>query len=397
MKRTSYIILAGLLVVVAVTYFITSPTDTEEVTFQAPDIQLTLDPAKIIKIEVNRAGRFMRLERIVGVWRVTVPVNYIADDEAINQLIDGMAKFRLLGLVSTNPEKQNVFQVNEQGTTLIMTDEEGKTISLVVGKSAPNPKQSYVRPMTAGSVYIAQGLLPEHVNRDLRDWRQRTIYRTDVENVQVVTIKSGGEKFALKRRDNRWVAEGKTVPTKIMKEAIAELTYVRAEDFIDTALIITNAPKFQVEVMGDGLVRMDFYSQPGGRDILKTSGSSSLFVVSRNLSQKVQSIVDELTRPPEVTEAPSMPPEPKPTTAQPATQTQAAKETRPTMTTTQPFAGSIEESGVLTIHTVKRGETLASIAQQYNVTVDQIKKWNLLEKPTVPPGSELYVFVKKKK
>jgi LysM repeat protein len=58
-------------------------------------------------------------------------------------------------------------------------------------------------------------------------------------------------------------------------------------------------------------------------------------------------------------------------------------------------ASSADDEGELTIHTVKKGETMTTIAKKYNVTVDQIIKWNQLKSISVRPGMELYVFVKK--
>jgi LysM repeat protein len=55
-----------------------------------------------------------------------------------------------------------------------------------------------------------------------------------------------------------------------------------------------------------------------------------------------------------------------------------------------------DEDGDLTVHTVKRGETMQTIAKKYNVTVEQILKWNLLKSINVKPGQELYVYIKKK-
>lgn len=53
------------------------------------------------------------------------------------------------------------------------------------------------------------------------------------------------------------------------------------------------------------------------------------------------------------------------------------------------------------IHTVKSGETLASIAKQWNVTVIQIKEWNELSSKLtgtskLTPGTELIIYIEKK-
>jgi len=57
---------------------------------------------------------------------------------------------------------------------------------------------------------------------------------------------------------------------------------------------------------------------------------------------------------------------------------------------------TLEETGELTIHTVKSGETIEAISWQYKVTVRQIVKWNGLPSPKVKPKQELYIFHRKR-
>jgi membrane-bound lytic murein transglycosylase D len=50
-----------------------------------------------------------------------------------------------------------------------------------------------------------------------------------------------------------------------------------------------------------------------------------------------------------------------------------------------------ETSGSIT-HTVKRGESLGSIAKKYHVLVSSIKKWNKLKGDVVHPGQRLVIY-----
>lgn len=45
-----------------------------------------------------------------------------------------------------------------------------------------------------------------------------------------------------------------------------------------------------------------------------------------------------------------------------------------------------------TVHTVKRGETLASIARKYHVSVSNLKKWNGLRKDSIRVGQRLTIY-----
>jgi LysM repeat protein len=44
------------------------------------------------------------------------------------------------------------------------------------------------------------------------------------------------------------------------------------------------------------------------------------------------------------------------------------------------------------VHTVKKGESLGSIAKKYHVSAANIKKWNGLKSDTIVPGRKLVIY-----
>ena len=407
MKRSTYILLGALVIMMAVVYLIKRPTAVEESTFAVPDIQVSLNSSTVVKIEIERNKKYLRLERIRNIWKITDPVNYEVDDEAIKQILEGMSHFKITGLVSSNPEKQKVFQVNEEGTTVTFSTPDGKSTALVIGKTDASTGQTYVRPTSSTSVYIAQGLAAPMVNREMRDWRQRTIYRADPSTIQLLSITSESEKYSLRRRGSKWISSERVVPSALVNSALSKLTYLRADDFVDTALIIESRPKLHVEMMGKGLLRMDVYPVRTtlSQYYLKSSASPNIFVVNRSISQEIEKIAEYLAAPPpEVATQPTPTPVEKETrVSPPPTQGQISQPTlqqQITQQITQPpptqSAGSLENEGELIVYVVRKGDTMQSIAKNYNVTGEQIKKWNILTKETVTPGQELYIFIKSK-
>lgn len=55
-------------------------------------------------------------------------------------------------------------------------------------------------------------------------------------------------------------------------------------------------------------------------------------------------------------------------------------------------AKPVERSTTQTVHTVKSGETLVKIAQQYKCTVNDLKRWNNLQSTTIKVGQKLKVY-----
>lgn len=52
----------------------------------------------------------------------------------------------------------------------------------------------------------------------------------------------------------------------------------------------------------------------------------------------------------------------------------------------------VKEVSNRTVHTVKKGETLASIAKKYHISVSNLKKWNNLKKDVINVGQKLTIY-----
>ena len=289
----------------------------------------------------------------------------------------------------------------------LVTYDDGKTMSLIVGKSGPTPNQAYVRPSSMNAVYLARGLTSSSVNRDLRDWRQRTIYHIDPNLIKLFKIQSDTQKFLMQKKGKQWYANNKAIARRNVKPALEALSYIRADDFIDTPLIINKPPEVHVEVIAPELLALDIYStgETHSGHFLKTSLSSSIFVVSDTMVERLKMLAQELmtpvTTPSEDTAAvafilPTFYPSAKDTELTPT-----ARQVLSSLSTLQslqlaPTKSTDENEGELVIHTVERGQRLADIARKYRVTVEDVRKWNLLKNDNLSPGMELYIFVKKK-
>ncbi len=419
MKRSSYFFLILIVIVLGIGYWVIKPTETQEFTYEKPDIQVSFDIAKVTKIEIEKNKEYIRFEKIKDRWKIIDPINAYADDEAMFRLMEGLAKFKLVGIASSNPQKQAMYEVDDKGINVTVTSEGGAPTALIVGKVGATSGQAYIRPVSSGSVYLAQGLVPSLVGRSINEWRQRTVVRMEPRMMKMITVRSYGGKTVYKRDDKKWVSGGAVVPARLMKPAVDQLSNLRAEGFVDTVAFLSTSVALHVELMADELIRLDFYQNPnaGNQYLLKSSTDQKLFAVNKSAVSDILKLAGGAE--PELTEDQYVEAEPtasgtgeladdsyKPSASEqnsdisPEAQKvlqSILKQSRGTATTSQeglPNATGIEDKGELTVYTVKKGETVASIAQKYNVTSEQLMKWNIL-KPgdALKPGMEVYVYV----
>jgi hypothetical protein len=412
MKRISVVVLGLVLIGMAVLYFLQGSGDLEDVTFVAPTGDLTLDAARIVRVDITRPASFVRLERVRGAWKLTEPVFATPDQDGIRALELALRQFRLLGMASTNPARQRLLAVDEQGTSVTFVNDDGRSINLIVGKAAPNGGSAFIRLPQSDTVYLASGLLPSVLNRDAADWRQRMLFRTSPDSISGLRIAAGRRQFDIQRRGEEWASAEKTIPDAILSPALQELSRIRAEAFVDTPMVLQDRPVYEIDLSGARPLRIELYPLANGDStyLLKTSLGTGLVVVRPELALAVAGVVQYLTPPPPpivrrepaparavVTSpaagAPAISAGTPPATSAPAV---APAPRRTTRRGGEQVQRTIEDEGDLTVHTVRRGESMQSLCRRYDVTPDQVKRWNGLQSEAIVPGMELYVFVRKK-
>ena len=455
MNRSTILLLALLLILGAIVLFLLPSDKEREISDAAPGVALQIDSASVVKLEIQHAPKLILLENIGGKWMVTAPARYQADPSAVTRLIGGLSRFKVGSLISSNPEKQHLFQVDTGGTHIIVTERSGKTTNLIIGKMGPSFSEVYVRQPASQDVYLGEGIDSWSVNKDLKEWRDKTIFTQPAEAIRALTLAADGKQHEFHRDSSGWKSGEKIVETKEINPLLNTLANLRADDFVDTATKFQSQP-VTISVQGAENVSLSLYPvlPDSSKYIVQTSASSQLYTVSKYTAQQLLSPIGlggtgkaasappvvmkqpekkpevkkateqappVVAKSPEKTPAPSVipkkesvPPPPvvetkppkkspekhtsTPITSKQKTATPAEEQAPPPVTpktSTTKSAASADDEGELTVHTVKRGETMQSIARTYGVTVEQILKWNLLKSIAVKPGQELYVYVRK--
>jgi LysM repeat protein len=361
-------------------------------------------------------------------------------------------KFRVGSLISSNPEKQTVFQVDTSGTKLTVTERGGKSTSVIVGKMGPSFSEVYFRLPASKDVYLGEGLDTWMINKEARDWRDKTILIAPSETIRDLTYSVGNKLYEFHRDSTVWKAGGKAVDVSVINPALTSLSNLHADDFVDAPASIQSHPA-TVKVHASDDVTLTFIPvlPDSSKYYVQKSSSNQTFLVSKWTAQQIlkpveqhavsskpveavaeipkeeppsTSIAPQVTPKKEVAkkiESPVASPKKEPKTKpveraalqkkepvgkaneetltgnqdKPAAVKEPVKNPKVTKPTTTQSASSADDEGDLTVHTVVRGETMRTIAQKYNVSVEQILKWNLLKTIAVRPGQELYIYVRK--
>ncbi len=291
-------LLVGLIVVLAVGVYLVLPSGKErESSFKPSELNLALDSASIVKIEVQRPGKSVILENVGGKWMITSPVHYGADGQAVAQVIGGVRRLKVGSLVSSNPDKQRLFQVDSTGSKLTLTDRSGKSTSLIVGKIGPSYSEVYLRLADSKDVYLGEGLNSVVIKQELKDWRDKTIFTTNSDSIKRIAIAHRTKNFVLERDSAIWKLGKDTVATNVMTSALSVISNLHADDFVDTLYTPTTKPTV-LRVQTKEEVTLNFYPQPpdSTKYFVQTSHSSQNFVLNKWTFQELLKPVERFLK-----------------------------------------------------------------------------------------------------
>jgi LysM repeat protein len=459
MNKSTIVLVSLLLVLGAVTYFLLPSQKEHESSYEPVDVNVKVDSASIVKIQIDQKAKSVAMENVGGKWMITSPIRYAADQAAIRQLLGGLSKFKVGSLISSNPEKQNLFQVDSSGTKLLITDRSNKSVSIIVGKMGPSFSEVYFRVPSSKDVYLGEGLDTWTINKEVKEWRDKSILSAPAEAVKELTYTLANKEVQFQHDTSGWKSGGKPVDAGTVTPALNQLANLHADDFIDTLMKIETHPtSVRVRAAEDATLNLYPSTPDSAKYFVQVAGSPQLFVISKWTAQQILKPVEPASAPPKPpaqiarkkkppassptitgenkealqrsAEQSAAPPKKVETSKTPRTETAAAPKKEPAVTAlrhdsvsapsgtqaqphkpnpvsrrTEPSApaaqktqnseSAIDNEGDLTVHTVKRGETMTTIAKQYGVSVEEILKWNLLKSIGVKPGQELYIYVKK--
>ncbi len=164
----------------------------------------------------------------------------------------------------------------------------GKTISLIVGKMGPSYFVSYIRATNSDDVYLAEGLNSWIINKEVRDWRDKTIFKTEKDSITQLFFEFDKEKFLAEKLESKWMIGSDTIATATIDNLLSTLSNLRAEDFVDTELTLPQ-PQVRIETTTDVKSSLIFYPMPpdSSKYWIVSSSSPQIFVVSKYSANQI--------------------------------------------------------------------------------------------------------------
>lgn len=189
MKR-SFLYLLGAIALAAGSLLLERPDRSPDAATATRRFFAELAPAKVARIQVERLLDGVELRRAGDTWSVqsfetplrkqvtsaeSVPHDdrtTTADGVKVGDALAALQQLTTTSLVSTNPEQQVKYQVNQLGLQVRAFDADGALLaSIVVGKQGPDFFSTYVRKNDEAKVYLTRESLAARFPTAIEYWR----------------------------------------------------------------------------------------------------------------------------------------------------------------------------------------------------------------------------------
>ena len=294
MKRNTLALVGLLAVLVVVAYLVLQKPGEQSSSSANAGLLFQVDSLAVDRIGIKtRTGRVV-LEKKGVEWFLQAPVSYRADQANVASAIHQIKALEGRGVVSSNPDKHSVFQVDSSGTSVSVHEKGAEKTSFVVGKSSSSFDETYLRIGNSKDVVLAEGSIGYAFNRPVKDWRDKTIFAAPRENIREVKFQYGDTTFVL-TQDSVWMIGKDSTQAEAVSNLVSTLANVQTDDFYDSMLV---RPPKTIAMISCGGSQLQFaFRKETGKYLVQSSTSPQWFVLEQWKANQLLKRKKDLVKP----------------------------------------------------------------------------------------------------
>ncbi|MFC1512004.1 DUF4340 domain-containing protein [Candidatus Latescibacterota bacterium] len=237
MKNKATISLGVIFFFLVIIYFMT--------TYHPPEVTKGAVPLfegnkpDIDRIEVtDTRGVSLILVRQDGLWYMEEPFEFKAYDRYVNNFITMMQNTVIDGIVSSRVDARSQFAVDDStGFALKVSSGDNVVFDGIIGKYASDIGHCYVRRRGSNDIELWRGILSQEVRRNANEWRDRSIYSINQDDILRIEAVEGEVTRTLRFEDSVWVYTEEGVERQVdntrVRSLVGYIANLNAEDFAD--------------------------------------------------------------------------------------------------------------------------------------------------------------------
>jgi hypothetical protein len=266
-KSTKYLLIIFVILAVIVIVFFKGK---DKISTQNVEEKLFIaDSSKIDKIEIARSKDTIVLEKIGGLWKLSRPVDYPCDTNAITPLLSNLQNFKIESVISENPKNFGTY-FDTTNNSSVTVYQEGKQLgSFILGKSGQGYETAYLKRAEENRVLLASKLGTFNFTKPLKDYRNKQMLALQTLTISKIECKSTDSNkvdfTAIKDTAGRWFIGADSVAKSTMEGFTNLFINAQTDDFKDTVITQFPEPTYSITIHnsqpGIAPVVINFYKQ----------------------------------------------------------------------------------------------------------------------------------------
>jgi hypothetical protein len=289
MKNKNIYIYGFILVaLIAISYFVMRDTSGEKKTLKLSEKLFPVDSLAVDKLEIERNGKKVTLEKKGGFWNITSPVLYTANQTFINNAISSLKNYRISSIVSNNPGNKNFYGFSDTNQTKLTVYQNGTLSGIIfIGNASTGASQTYIKKEESSDVYLAENFLYNNlVKADLMEWRDKFVVTIPKGAIKSIDFYTDKEKYTVVQDTTGKFYIGKdTVSTAVFEGILNMLSNFNTQNFRDTTIAADTKASYEAKVFGNKETDFKFIKY-GGDDskkyLMQVTGEKQIFEVDEN-------------------------------------------------------------------------------------------------------------------
>lgn len=258
--------------------------------------QLNEQEIKKISIENPEEAKSATLEKRDKIWVLINGQSFPADDKKIKELINKINLIRSEEVISKNPERHELFNVDKKsGTHIVIWNNRDKTIAdFFIGKSTES-NQQYIRLASSDETHKSNQNITSLTQQTKEDWKDKTLFESNEEEIRKLTLYKEGDEITLERKDESWTMpqyNNQLADSLVARTLFERIKYISADEFASAAegsQVDFKNPDYRISVrkMDEGLNIVLFKQAEDGKYYAKSGESSFTYLVSKELIDSI--------------------------------------------------------------------------------------------------------------
>jgi peptidyl-prolyl cis-trans isomerase B (cyclophilin B) len=132
----------------------------------------------------------VELKKENGNWAVINKFSYKADKKIINSFIETVKDLKMNDIVSKNPSKRHLFDLDTKGVELIIKNKDNNSlVEMTIGKPGPDWSSNYFCVKGNDHVYLSSKWLNRTIKTDAKEFLEKKLFdikKDDIEKLKII-------------------------------------------------------------------------------------------------------------------------------------------------------------------------------------------------------------------